>query len=97
MDDGYIIRGHRHSDAMQTAGNMGYGYIRQDMQCFVTSTGRFVRRKEGAALQNAAGIPSATTGLPINDILFSEDLYLRPGRTPWDECDPKPLSPVVTT
>jgi hypothetical protein len=46
-------------------------------QGFITSRNRFVSREEGSALQRAAGIPSAQTGAPPSDMLFSEDLYLR--------------------
>lgn len=74
-DDGTIIRGHRHDNCILTAKAIGKGYTRQDMQGFVTSRNRYVSRMEGGALQNAAGIPSAHYGGPINGMLFSEDLY----------------------
>ncbi len=77
MDDGYIIRGHRHVACLMTAGNMGYGrqVLRSEQQGFVTSRNRFVDRMEGARLQNAAGLVSADTKQSIKDMLFSEDLY----------------------
>lgn len=87
LDDGYIVRGHRHDDCIQTvekfraAGKM-IGVPRQDQQGFVTSKNRFVGRKEAMVLQRAAGIPSAdliAKGFSDpslrGDILFSEDLY----------------------
>lgn len=80
LDDGRVIRGHRHDDCIHTArkrekAGQEIGPIRQEAQGFVTSHGRFVGREEGAELQNAAGIVSADTGLPIKGELFSEDLY----------------------
>ena len=41
----------------------------------VTSRNRFVSRKEGRQLQDAAGIPSAAEGGYRGDSLYSEDLY----------------------
>lgn len=77
MPDGYIVRGHRHSDAMQTAGGIPrYEKMRGMPQGFVTSLGRFVDREEGARLQIAAGIESADKAQPyLNGELYSEDLY----------------------
>jgi hypothetical protein len=77
MDDGVIIRGHRHDSCLVTAGRMGYkrNQLRNDQQGFVTSQNRFVDRKEGARLQNAARINSVQTKKPVVDLLFSEDLY----------------------
>lgn len=76
LDDGRVVRGHRHSDCMHTAANMYYkGRITQEMQGFVTSRNRWVSREEGARLQNAAGIVSVLSGNPIQRTLFSEDLY----------------------
>jgi len=54
--------------------------IRAAEQGFVTSTGRFVGRKEGMALMQATQQSSARTGVPFaeraaGDLLFSEDLY----------------------
>lgn len=74
-DDGAIIRGHRHDDCILTAGKMGKGYTRQDMQGFVTSRNRYVNRRVGAQLQRLANIPSVWTGRPVDGPLFSEDLY----------------------
>lgn len=81
LDDGRIIRGHRHDDCIQTAvkwekAGQDIGPLRQDSQGFVTSHNRFVGRQEGAALMRAAAWQSAYTGRQFTgDILFSEDLY----------------------
>lgn len=75
MNNGVILRGHRHDDCFNTARKYGYGEIlTQGKQGFVTSRNRFVSREEGAQLQQAAGIVSAHTG-QFTDFLFSEDLY----------------------
>lgn len=88
LNDGYIVRGHRHDDAMRAAAARGdypqrqHGPMRADQQGFVTSRNRFVSRHEAMALQKAAGIPSADlvakgyrdTSLR-GDTLFSEDVY----------------------
>lgn len=91
LPSGELFRGHRHDDAIHTAGKAGV--TRQDIcaaeQGFITSRNRFVGREVGANLQRVAGIISAhTKELPVG-MLFSEDLYLRPasaldsqGRTP---------------
>ena len=72
--DGTIIRGHRHDDCIQTAFKMKLKPLSAvDSQGFITSQNRFVDRREGMRLQNAAGIPSATGYR--GEILFSEDLY----------------------
>lgn len=72
LADGRVIRGHRHDDCIQTAlkwdADPAYA-----VQGFVTSCNRFVGRREGMALQKAAGIQSVTGYR--GDILFSEDLY----------------------
>lgn len=78
MPDGYIVRGHRHNDAMQTAGNIPRykDQVRGVPQGFVTSRGRFVDRTEGCKLQKAAGIESVDSGNAyLNGELYSEDLY----------------------
>lgn len=77
LHDGRIIRGHRHDDCIQTmekwhaAGQV----VEIESQGFVTSRNRFVGRRIGAQLQNAAGVNSAHYGRPVTDMLFSEDLY----------------------
>lgn len=81
MPDGYIIRGHRHSDCFKTAREMGrynmmdFRNIGSKGQGFVTSRNRFVTREVGRKLQDAAGIPSANPEGYMPGTLFSEDLY----------------------
>lgn len=75
LDDGYVVRGHRHDDCILKAGAMGY-YTTQEMQGFLTSRGRWVDREEGARLMREAGHYSAMTERRFDkDTLFSEDLY----------------------
>lgn len=83
MADGYIVRGHRHADAIRTASM--YPRYAENWECpfgengedqgFVTSRNRYVTREEGLALQLAAGIESVADGGYRGGILFSEDLY----------------------
>lgn len=74
LEDGRIIRGHRHDDCIQTAlkwknAGQNIGALYQDQQGFLTSRGRFVSRKQAAELERQAG-------REVNgDLLFSEDLY----------------------
>jgi hypothetical protein len=81
LDDGRVIRGHRHDDCIQTAikwekAGQQIGRLRQESQGFVTSRGRFVDREEGAALMRRIHWQSAWTGGQFeSDMLFSEDLY----------------------
>ncbi len=74
---GMIVRGHRHDACYKTA--MGIpavrDYLHEAEQGFITSTNRFVGRKEAMRLQVASGIQSAADGGYRGDILFSEDLY----------------------
>lgn len=82
LPNGYIVRGHRHDDAIQTAGMC---WARQfndkpfrattDTQGFVTSHGRFIGRAEAMQLQRAAGATRPDGESLRGDILFSEDLY----------------------
>src|SRR2546428_156828 len=62
MKDGYIIRGHRHADALRTASQVprykGDSHAFGENQGFVTSRNRYVNRIEGARIQKAAGIKS---------------------------------------
>lgn len=81
LEDGRIVRGHRHDDCIQTmekwakAGQV-VGRATMERQGFLTSRGRFVNRSDGAALVRAAGLLSAHTGRPFSgDCLTSEDLY----------------------
>jgi hypothetical protein len=75
--DGKYYRGHRHSECIQaiTARGLICNKDSRLNQGFITSENRFVDRYIGAKLQNEAGIVSVVTGQPIDEILFSEDLY----------------------
>lgn len=76
LDDGRIIRGHRHDDCYHTMFKwLGKDTARKVLheQGFVTSQNRFVDRHEGMRLQRAAGIESVHGYR--GDTLFSEDLY----------------------
>jgi hypothetical protein len=80
MPDGYIVRGHRHSDCLKTAFYLNANANRwpgrtRITQGFLTSYGRFVTRTEGRQLQEAAGIQSVAPGGYRGDELYSEDLY----------------------
>ena len=80
MNDGYIVRGHRHADVIRTASQIPrYKNDRPfgSNQGFVTSKGRYVDRIEGAKIQKLAGIKSK---MPegqeyLHGELYSEDLY----------------------
>lgn len=81
MKDGYIIRGHRHSDALRTAAGIprykGDSHAFGDNQGFVTSQNRYVNRIEAARIQKSAGIESK---MPegqeyLHGECYSEDLY----------------------
>ena len=75
---GKIIEGHRHGNCMKTAFNKDLPLSpKKCTQGFMTSTKRFVNRKEAMIVQKKAGIPSAWTidGHYDGDILCSEDLY----------------------
>lgn len=81
MPDGYIVRGHRHGDALHTAANIPrYQSLTRwphgDDQGFITSRNRYVNRAEGLLLQETAGIKSANhEGEYWGHELYSEDLY----------------------
>jgi hypothetical protein len=80
LGDGYIVRGHRHNDCLNTIYDLRMagrrvGQVSDTKQGFITSRGRFVGREEALALQKAAGIPSAAPGGYRGKILFSQDLY----------------------
>lgn len=76
---GFIIRGHRHCDAIRTASEikaLTKIEIQRAEQGFVTSENRFVDRKEGCLLQIEAGIESVDKSHPyFHGELYSEDLY----------------------
>lgn len=76
-EEGPIIRGHRHPHCRDSALSMGLHPIgNMSAQGFITSTGRFVDRKEGARLQREACAWNARTGLRFQgECLMSEDLY----------------------
>lgn len=85
-DDGYIVRGHRHNDAIRTLrGIPRYADSKSphgEDQGFVTSRNRYVTRREGCEIQKAAGIPSFYERDPqtahkayLYGELYSEDLY----------------------
>lgn len=75
-EEGIVIRGHRHHDAMRAA-RLAFCTVKQgeDAQGFITSRGRYVTRREGRQLQEAADIGSYSSGGYRGDLLFSEDLY----------------------
>lgn len=74
-EDGYIARGHRHCHCLSVLAGMKKTPAHyHDGQGFMTSFNRYVNRREGLALQLAAGIKSVNKGGYINE-LYSEDLY----------------------
>ena len=77
-----IVRGHRHTDCVYTAHRMGLDTKHTaDCEGFITSTNRFVGRKEGYEIQIKAGVKSVLEGTKndkdvyLGGELFSEDLY----------------------
>jgi hypothetical protein len=76
LQNGRIVQGRRHHDclnhALRNLPNPGRAPSGDD-QGFITSTGRYVTRKEGLELQLAAGVPSARGFYQTE--LYSEDLY----------------------
>lgn len=80
MPDGYVVRGHRHSDCFYTISGIPRYQdpkIFGREQGFVTSRNRFVSRVEACKLQVAAGIESVLSGAEayLHGELYSEDLY----------------------
>lgn len=76
LEDGRVLRCHRHGDGMLNAHHNGWKLAEgEEQQGFITSTGRYVSREEGRKLQEAAGIPSADPEGYRYNTLFSEDLY----------------------
>jgi hypothetical protein len=76
--DGQLITGRRHPDCLAEMADRGLERLKQpDEDGFLTSKGRFVTRREGRMLQDAAGIPSASADGKgyRGDSLYSEDLY----------------------
>lgn len=74
---GEVIRGHRHADCFTAIMSRNKKILKeQGAQGFITSTGRYVDRAEGAKLLRGAGIKSrAGFVFEMDDILTSEDLY----------------------
>jgi len=73
--DGYIVYGHRHSDAIRAAAEMGRD-PREAEQGFITTGERFVLRQAAAELQHRARRKSVDPNRsPFPSVLFSEDLY----------------------
>jgi len=67
-----VVRGHRHHDCTRTLRDMPNGEERTFKQGFITSTNRFVERKEAMQIQIKAGLMSKDNeGID----LYSEDLY----------------------
>ena len=81
MSDGYIVRGHRHADAILIATKIPRykeeSHRWGDDQGFVTSRNRYVNRVEAAKIQKAAGIVSKMPedGAYLHGECYSEDLY----------------------
>lgn len=72
--NGFIVRGHRHHDAIRTMSTIpGYEDERPsgDNQGFITSENRYVNREEAYKIQVAAGKMKDDNG----GRLYSEDLY----------------------
>ena len=71
----FSIEGKRHHEIFQDIREAGKALlIRQDQQGFVTSTGRYVDRKEALEIQKAAGIESVDKD-GYRDQLYSEDIF----------------------
>jgi len=95
-EDCRVFRGHRHDDAILTAGKAGAKPSSlAASQGFITSRNRFVDRYEGMRLQRAAGARSACYGELRGDMLFSEDLYFGSDDTLEVAGLPSPASPSV--
>lgn len=80
LDDGRIIRGHRHSDCITTAARWQaagqvIGPIYPDQQGFLTSRGRFVDRRLAMELQRAISDKAPKGHFLQGEELISEDLY----------------------
>lgn len=78
MSDGYLVRGHRHHNCIRTAseipkyeGEKWHG----DDQGFITSTGRYVDRKEAFEIASKANQLKYDLSRATTKELYSEDLY----------------------
>lgn len=70
-----IYRANRHHDCIALMARDGIDKTEFGESGFITSTGRFVGRKEAFILQHKAGIESASPDGYRRDELYSEDLY----------------------
>jgi hypothetical protein len=91
LDDGRVIRGHRHSDCVRTwamwrsVEGRFHDYVvdpetqatglREDQQGFLTSRGRFVNRTVAMQLQRAISDRAPKGHVLKGEELLSEDLY----------------------
>lgn len=78
----HVFYGHRHTHAIAAMNDkLSYEFNRMQIgnlkkiQGFVTTSGRFVDRKEGMIIQLNAKIKSKAKGGYLGDELYSEDLY----------------------
>ena len=73
---GEVVIGKRHCDCFREIAESGKCRMKSpDGQGFVTSLGRYVTRRGGREIQDAAGIQSVAQGGYRGDSLYSEDLY----------------------
>ena len=83
MQDGYIIRGHRHNDCLRTASEIPrYGFNKNYAvaieQGFMNSDNQFTSREDARIIEETRRINEKDESRPpfIHDTqLFSEDLY----------------------
>jgi hypothetical protein len=80
LHDGYVARGHRHSDCFRTIDGIPRYKDSKFFGCeqgFVTSLNRFVGRVEACQIQKVAGLASILPGAEgyLHGELYSEDLY----------------------
>jgi hypothetical protein len=86
MSDGEVIYGHRHDNCYRVVRDrLAARLVCQDQEArlaivrakqgFVTSTGRFVDRREAMKIQRTSGRVSYYGGRYVGEELFSEDLY----------------------
>lgn len=73
--NGQVIVGRRHGDCLHRLADLGLPRVGFEAQGFLTSRNRYVTRREGRQLQEAAGIRSYSSDGYRGDLLFSEDLY----------------------